>query len=110
MNIGCLPRAAFGVGTTTIGSPRPTASWSTPSATVALLPFDDIPHCIPDQLGWLAGMWTRKRSDQWCPVDGSKLTCVHCLSAGAHLVGTPACGRGGCPLWTVAVGHEHNGC
>lgn len=41
-------------------------------------------------VGWLIGMWTRKRSDRWCPVDGSKLACVRCLSAGAHLLGGSA--------------------
>ena len=38
-------------------------------------------------IGWTAGMWTRKRSDRWCPVDGSKLDCIQCRSAGAHLIG-----------------------
>jgi hypothetical protein len=40
--------------------------------------------------GWVAGMWTRKRSDLWCPVDGAKLTCVRCLSAGVHSLGSSA--------------------
>jgi len=41
-------------------------------------------------LGWVAGMWTRKRSDTWCPVDGSKLCCPRCTTAGAHSLGSPA--------------------
>jgi hypothetical protein len=41
-------------------------------------------------VGWIAGMWTRKRSDLWCPVDGSKLICGRCVSAGAHWLGSPA--------------------
>jgi len=40
-------------------------------------------------LGWVAGMWTRKRSDTWCPVDGSKLSCPRCITAEAPL-GSPA--------------------
>ena len=24
-------------------------------------------------VGWVLGMWTRKRSDTWCPVDGTKM-------------------------------------
>jgi hypothetical protein len=32
--------------------------------------------------GWVAGMWTRKRSDRWCPVDGSRLKCLECAKAG----------------------------
>jgi hypothetical protein len=39
--------------------------------------------------GWVAGMWTRKRSDAWCPVDGAKLTCPRCTTAGAHSLGSP---------------------
>jgi hypothetical protein len=35
-------------------------------------------------VGWVAGMWTRKRSDQWCSVDGSKLVCTQCTAAGMH--------------------------
>jgi hypothetical protein len=35
-------------------------------------------------LGWVAGLWTRKRSEHWCPVDGSQLRCIQCLRAGAH--------------------------
>lgn len=44
-------------------------------------------------IGWLAGMWTRKRSDLWCPVDGTKLTCARCTTcttAGVHSLGSPA--------------------
>lgn len=41
-------------------------------------------------IGWITGMWTRTRSDQWCPVDGEKLTCPRCLTAGAHSLGSPA--------------------
>jgi hypothetical protein len=35
-------------------------------------------------LGWVAGMWTHKRSEHWCVACGSQLRCVHCLRAGAH--------------------------
>jgi hypothetical protein len=41
-------------------------------------------------IGWLLGMWTRKRSDTWCPVDGTKLSCPRCTTAGAHFLGSPA--------------------
>jgi hypothetical protein len=41
-------------------------------------------------VGWLGGMWTRRRSDTWCPVDGTKLSCPRCASAGTHLPGSPA--------------------
>jgi hypothetical protein len=40
-------------------------------------------------IGWIAGMWTRKRSDLWCPLDGSQLTCAPCMTAGAHSLGGP---------------------
>jgi hypothetical protein len=43
-------------------------------------------------LGWVAGMWTRKRSNLWCPVDGATLSCPRCLSAGARLPAGPAAG------------------
>jgi hypothetical protein len=38
-------------------------------------------------IGWVLGMWTRKRSDRWCAVDGSKLVCVRCITTGAHSLG-----------------------
>ena len=41
-------------------------------------------------VGWLGGVWTRRRSDTWCPVDGTKLSCLRCASAGTHLLGGPA--------------------
>jgi hypothetical protein len=41
-------------------------------------------------IGWCLGMWTRKRSDLWCPVDGAKLCCARCTTAGAHSLGSPA--------------------
>jgi hypothetical protein len=41
-------------------------------------------------IGWTTGMWTRKRSSLWCPVDGSELRCVQCASAGAHVLGSQA--------------------
>ncbi|MDT5030533.1 MAG: hypothetical protein QOC94_704 [Actinoplanes sp.] len=28
--------------------------------------------------GWVAGMWTHKRAERWCPVDGLRLECVQC--------------------------------
>ncbi len=39
-------------------------------------------------VGWVCGMWARKRSNLWCPVDGSTLSCPQCLSEGAHLART----------------------
>lgn len=38
-------------------------------------------------LGWLAGMLTAKRAEHWCPVDGSRLRCLQCVSAGLHVLG-----------------------
>jgi hypothetical protein len=35
--------------------------------------------------GWVGGMWTRKRSNLWCPVDGTTLSCPQCVSAGANV-------------------------
>jgi hypothetical protein len=32
-------------------------------------------------LGWIAGMWTHKRAEHWCPVDGSQLGCLQCKRA-----------------------------
>jgi len=29
-------------------------------------------------LGWLAGMWTLKRSQQWCRLCGRTLSCANC--------------------------------
>jgi hypothetical protein len=29
-------------------------------------------------LGWVAGMWTLKRSQQWCPRCGRTLSCANC--------------------------------
>jgi hypothetical protein len=43
-------------------------------------------------LGWVGGMWTRKRSNLWCPVDGTTLSCPRCLPAGARLRPGPADG------------------
>jgi hypothetical protein len=31
-------------------------------------------------VGWVVGMWTRRRSDRWCPVDGTILACTSCRS------------------------------
>ncbi|MDT5042642.1 MAG: hypothetical protein QOE51_3627 [Actinoplanes sp.] len=42
--------------------------------------------------GWVAGMWTHKRAERWCPVDGLRLECVQCR-AGTHQPSTPAPGR-----------------
>ena len=41
-------------------------------------------------IGWVLGMWTRKRSNLWCPVDGGKLTCPRCRTASVHSLGSPA--------------------
>ncbi len=41
-------------------------------------------------VGWLVGMWTRTRSDRWCPLDGSQLQCPECARAGTHVLGSPA--------------------
>ena len=35
-------------------------------------------------LGWIAGMWTHRRAEHRCPVDGSRLTCAQCQRAGMH--------------------------
>lgn len=32
-------------------------------------------------LGWIAGMWTLKRSQRWCPTCGDVLTCPSCRQA-----------------------------
>jgi hypothetical protein len=40
-------------------------------------------------IGWVLGMWTRKRSNLWCEVDGARLTCPQCTTAGAHSLGSP---------------------
>ena len=37
-------------------------------------------------LGWVAGMWTRKRSDHWCPIDGSRLRCIECSGIAHRLL------------------------
>ncbi|MFB9234087.1 hypothetical protein ACFFWC_00825 [Plantactinospora siamensis] len=29
-------------------------------------------------LGWIAGMWTFKRSQRWCPTCGNALACPSC--------------------------------
>ncbi len=50
-------------------------------------------------VGWLLGMWTRKRSDHWCPVDGAKLTCSRCMTAGAHSLG----GQANAARWVSTV-------
>jgi hypothetical protein len=41
-------------------------------------------------VGWVVGMWTRRRSDLWCPVDGAGLTCPRCTTAGVHSLGSSA--------------------
>jgi len=41
-------------------------------------------------VGWIAGMCTRKRSERWCPADGSELACLECATAGLHRFGSPA--------------------
>jgi hypothetical protein len=41
-------------------------------------------------VGWVAGMWTRKRSNLWCPVDGEKLTCPRCATRAVHSLGSQA--------------------
>jgi hypothetical protein len=35
-------------------------------------------------LGWVAGMWTRRRADHWCTQCGTTLRCPTCLRAGGH--------------------------
>ena len=35
-------------------------------------------------LGWVAGMWTKRRTNRWCAECGTVLTCRDCSSAGAH--------------------------
>jgi hypothetical protein len=41
-------------------------------------------------IGWVLGMWTRKRSSRWCPVDGATLSCPRCATTGAHSLMGPA--------------------
>jgi hypothetical protein len=41
-------------------------------------------------IGWVLGMWTKKRSSRWCPVDGTKLTCPHCATRAVHSHGSQA--------------------
>jgi hypothetical protein len=41
-------------------------------------------------VGWVLGMWTRKRSDRWCVIDGTKLSCPRCTTAGLHSLGSSA--------------------
>lgn len=41
-------------------------------------------------VGWVLGMWTKKRSNQWCPVDGTKLTCPRCATTAVHSLGSTA--------------------
>ncbi len=31
--------------------------------------------------GWVAGMWTHKRAQRWCPHCGATLTCPACPAA-----------------------------
>jgi hypothetical protein len=41
-------------------------------------------------VGWVLGMWTRKRANLWCPVDGTKLTCSRCATTAVHSLGGQA--------------------
>ena len=34
--------------------------------------------------GWVAGMWTHRRSEHWCPECGTRLACPECRRAGLH--------------------------
>jgi hypothetical protein len=34
--------------------------------------------------GWVAGMWTHKRAEQWCAACGAQLSCSQCGQAGLH--------------------------
>jgi hypothetical protein len=34
--------------------------------------------------GWVAGMWTHKRAEQWCPACGWHLACGRCERAGVQ--------------------------
>jgi hypothetical protein len=40
-------------------------------------------------LGFVAGLWTLKRSQQWCKACGSTLTCPDCQRAGLHSLNVP---------------------
>jgi hypothetical protein len=54
-------------------------------------------------VGWVAGMWTRKRSDLWCPVDGTKLTCPRCAATAMHPLAVQPISAIVHPLWRVGV-------
>ena len=41
-------------------------------------------------IGWVAGMWTRRKADRWCPDCGMTLNCPACMGAGAHGLPTPS--------------------
>jgi hypothetical protein len=41
-------------------------------------------------VGWVLGMWTRKRSALWCPMDGAQLTCPRCATQAVHPLDSPA--------------------
>lgn len=45
-------------------------------------------------LGWVAGMWTFKRSQRWCPSCGDTLDCPGCRDA-RHRTSKPATGASG---------------
>lgn len=34
--------------------------------------------------GWVAGMWTRRRTERWCASCGSQLECGRCQHTGIH--------------------------
>ena len=34
--------------------------------------------------GWIAGMWTLKRTERWCAACGSALECGRCQRTGVH--------------------------
>lgn len=34
--------------------------------------------------GWVAGMWTHKRTENWCEDCGTQLSCGPCLRAGTR--------------------------
>lgn len=40
-------------------------------------------------LGWVAGMWTFKRAQRWCPSCGDTLDCLNCRDA-RHRASKPA--------------------
>ena len=55
-------------------------------------------------LGWVAGLWTRRRTNRWCAACGAVLTCRDCTRAGAHQLDAGAGGPSRPRLFAVRGG------